>query len=357
MPAIRPEVSRLSPYEAGRPIDEVAREYGFSPDAVIKLASNESPEPPFPEALAAIAEAAVSVNRYPDNGWGDLADAVGSWLSVDADHLMFAGGSSELLRVFSLAVAGSGTSTVYPWPSFVIYRLAPTLAGSALIEVPLTGEMGLDPEALVAAVRPDSTLLFLCNPNNPTGTYLSGDAVDYVINGVPERVLVVVDEAYFEYVTAPDYRSAIPAALARPNVVVTRTFSKIFGLAGLRVGFAVGQPDTLLDLRRAQAPFTVGSLGQAAAIASLQHPERIWARQRTNEVERLRMGKELLAREIKFVPSQTNFLFMLGPRGGETAEELLHHGVIVRGFKDWIRVTIGTAEENDRFLSVLDGLG
>jgi histidinol-phosphate aminotransferase len=356
MPSIRPEVSRLAPYEAGRPIEEVAREYGFSPDDVVKLASNESPDPPFPEALAAIASAASSVNRYPDNGWEELAASVGDWLSVDPANLMFAGGSSELLRVFSLAVTGAGTSTVYPWPSFIIYRLAPTLAGSTLVEVPLTKEMGLDADALVGAVRSDTTLLFVCNPNNPTGTYLSGESVDYVIANVPERVLVVVDEAYHEYVTAPDYRSAIPASLARPNVVVTRTFSKIFGLAALRVGYAVGQSETLRDLRRAQAPFTVGSLGQAAAIASLRHPERIWARQRTNEAERTRLGKELLAREVDFIASQTNFLYMRGPGGPATAELMLNEGVIVRGFGEWIRVTIGNAEENERFLQVLDTL-
>jgi histidinol-phosphate aminotransferase len=357
MPSIRPEVSRLAPYEAGRPIEEVARQYGFSPDDVVKLASNESPEPPFPEALEAIAAAALSINRYPDNGWEELAEAVGGWLSVRGENLMFAGGSSELLRVFSLAVAGASTSTVYPWPSFIIYRLAPTLAGSTLIEVPLTSRMGLDAEALVEAVRPDTTLLFVCNPNNPTGGYVSGDAVEYVIDNVPERVLVVVDEAYFEYVTAPDYRSALPAALERSNVVVTRTFSKIFGLAALRVGYAIGRPETLRELRRAQAPFTVGSLGQAAAIASLRHPERIWARQRSNDAERSRLSKELLAREIEFVPSQTNFIFMKAPAGADTPELLLRRGVIVRGFKDWMRVTIGTAEENDRFLQVLDALG
>jgi histidinol-phosphate aminotransferase len=262
-----------------------------------------------------------------------------------------------LLRVFSLAVTGAGTSTVYPWPSFIIYRLAPTLAGSTLLEVPLTEHMGLDVEALVNAVRPDTTLLFVCNPNNPTGSYLNGSAVDFVIENVPERVLIVVDEAYFEYVTASDYRTAIPHALSRPNVVITRTFSKIFGLAALRVGYAIGQVETLRELRRAQAPFTVGSLGQAAAIASLRHPERIWARQRSNEAERNRLTKELLARDIDFVPSQANFIFMRAPLGGETTEKMLRRGVIVRGFGEWIRVTIGTPEENDRFLGVLDGLG
>jgi histidinol-phosphate aminotransferase len=216
--------------------------------------------------------------------------------------------------------------------------------------------MRLDPEALVEAVRPDTTLLFICNPNNPTGSYVGGDAVDFVIENVPEKVLVVVDEAYFEFVTAPDYRTAIPHALARPNVVVTRTFSKIFGLAALRVGYAIGLRETLRELRRAQAPFTVGSLAQVAAIASLRYPERIWERQRSNQNERERLGKELLARDISFVPSQTNFIYMRGPRGAETAELLLRQGVIVRPFKDWIRVTVGSPDENDRFLRTLDSL-
>lgn len=346
----------MQPYEAGRPIAEVARAYGFSATEVVKLASNESPEPPFPEAIAAIAAAASQVNRYPDNGWSELAAALSPWLGVGPDNLMFGGGSSELLRVFSLAVAGAGTTTVYGWPSFVIYRLAPTLAGGTVVEVPLNEQMAYDPEALVAAVRPDTTLMFICNPNNPTGTYLSGEAVDELIARVPERVLVVVDEAYHEYVTAPDYRSVIDRALTHPNVIVTRTFSKIFGLAALRVGYAVGQPETLRELRRAQAPFTVGSLGQVAAIASLGHLERITTRQRDNETKRNRLAKELGARDIEFVPSQTNFIYMRGPLGDRTCEAMLRRGVIVRDFGEWIRVTIGAPEENDRFLRTLDNL-
>lgn len=327
---------------------------GIDPESVVKLASNESPLPPFPEVIGAIAAQAGSVNRYPDNGWLGVAAAVGQWLGVDEKNLMFAGGSSELLRVFALAVGGVGTSTVYPWPSFVIYRLASVLAASEPIEVRLTNDQRLDPDGLVDAVRATTTLLYLCNPNNPTGTYLNANEVKAVIDAVPESVLVVVDEAYFEYATAPDYATAAHEALARPNVVVTRTFSKIFGLAALRVGYAIGQTETLQDLRRAQAPFTVSTLGMVAATEAVRHPERIAERVATNASERDRLGKELDARGIEYVPSQANFVYMRPARGRSLEHELLVRGVIVRSFgDDWLRVTIGTPAENDRFLSDL----
>ncbi|MGH8924141.1 MAG: histidinol-phosphate transaminase [Acidimicrobiia bacterium] len=357
MPSIRAGVDRLSPYVAGRPIEEVAREVGIDPSSIIKLASNESPLPPFPEVIEVIARNAGSLNRYPDNGWNEVARAVGDWLDVDEKNLMFAGGSSELLRVFALAVGGVGTSAVYPWPSFIIYRLASVLAASEAIEVPLTADHKLDPEGLVKAIRGDTTILYLCNPNNPTGSYLGFDHVKKVIDGVPDSVLVVVDEAYFEYGTAPDYQSAISEALARPNVVVTRTFSKVFGLAGLRVGYAVGQAGTLLELRRAQAPFAVGTLGMVAATEAVRHPSRIRERVLANESERERLSDQLGARQIEYVPSQANFVYLRPSPGRSLEGELLQAGVIVREFADdWLRVTVGTVDENDRFLLELDRL-
>lgn len=346
---------------AGRPIEEVAREIGFDPELVIKLASNESPLPPFPEVVAAIAAHAGSLNRYPDNGWHEVARAVGSWQGVGEENLMFAGGSSELLRVFALACGGPGTQAVYPWPSFIIYRLASILVGSEPIEVPLTADRYLDPDGLLNALTPKTTLLYLCNPNNPTGSYLPAHEMKRVIDGAPESVLVVVDEAYFEFATASDYASAIPEALARPNVVVTRTFSKVFGLAALRVGYAIGQPDTLLELRRAQAPFTVSTLGMVAAAEAVQHPNRIAERVEANRSERERLEAELSARRIEFVPSQTNFVYLRPAPGRNLEPDFLRRGVIVRPFgEDWLRVTVGTPDENGRFLSELDlvrGLG
>ena len=352
MPAFRTGASALSAYQAGRPIEEVARELGIDPDQLIKLASNESPVGPFPEVIEAVVAAASGVNRYPDNDWHDLAKAMSASLGVAPDQLMFGGGSSELLRVIALSLGGAGTSAVYAWPSFIIYRMATALAGAEGIEVPLTQHTH-DLKAMLAAIRPETTVAYVCNPNNPTGTHAAADAVLRFIEQVPDRVLLVIDEAYHEYVTAADYRTAIPDALLRPNVVVTRTFSKVYGLAGLRVGYAVGQSQTLLDLRRAQAPFTVNALAQVAAITALKFPEQVQQRARLNAEERTRLEKELAARAIDHVGSQANFIYIRS----NAYEALLARGVIVRPMgEEWIRVTIGTPEENDRFLAVLDGL-
>ena len=351
-------MAKIPPYEAGRPIEEVARSLGLDPATVIKLASNESPAPPFPEVIEAITAAAAGINRYPDNDWFELAEAVAHRLQIDPDHLMFGGGTSELLRVISLAVGGEGTSAVYPWPSFIIYRMGTVLAGSTPIEVPLTADYHLDLDAMSNAVRSDTTVVFLCNPNNPTGTHRSSADVTAFIDSIPPRALVVVDEAYFEYVTAADYRSASDMALDRPNVVVLRTFSKIYSLASLRVGYAIGQPSTLADLRRAQAPFTVSGLAQVAALTAVQYPNRVAERAEFNHGERSRIETALQTRRVKYVPSQANFIY-LHPEGidDEAFQAFLQLGVIVRQLGGgWIRVTIGSLEENDRFLAALDSL-
>ena len=351
-------MATIPPYEAGRPIDEVARSVGLDPATVIKLASNESPIPPFPEVVEAIAAAAAGINRYPDNDCYLLAEAVAERLHIEPRNLWFGGGTSELLRVVSLAIGGKATSAVYPWPSFVIYRLGSVLAGSTTIEVPLTADHHLDLDAMLGSVQGDTTVVFLCNPNNPTGTHRSASDVTAFIDALPEKVLVVVDEAYSEYATAADYRSAMDLALDRPNVVVLRTFSKIYSLASLRVGYAIGQPSTLGDLRRAQAPFTVSGLAQIAALTAIRYPLRVDQRARFNAEERTRLEKELARRQVEFVPSQANFVY-LRPRdvGGGAFDAFLHNGVIVRQFGGWIRVTIGTMDENDRFLHALDALG
>ncbi|MGH8927083.1 MAG: histidinol-phosphate transaminase, partial [Acidimicrobiia bacterium] len=348
----------IPPYAAGRPIEEVARNVGLDPATVVKLASNESPQPPFPEVVEAIAAAAVGVNRYPDNDWFDLGLAVASHLGIEPNQVMFGGGSSELLRVAALAVGGEHTSAVYPWPSFIIYRMAASIAGSRAIEVPLTIDHRLDLDKMAAAIGADTTIVFVCNPNNPTGTYRAQHHVADFIESVPERVLVVVDEAYAEYATAADYGSALGLALEHPNVVVLRTFSKIYGLAALRIGYAVGQKATLADLRRAQAPFTVSSLAQIAAITALGYQDRVAERARLNAEERSRLEKELEARGVEWVPSQANFVYMRTPPpidGGY--EAFLLEGVIVREMSNgWIRVTVGSVEENDRFLAALDAI-
>jgi histidinol-phosphate aminotransferase len=353
---VRPDVQSIAPYRPGRPIADVAREYGFDPAEIVKLASNESPLPPVRQAMAAMVEAVGGINRYPDNDCHDLRIGLASHLGVEPDHTWVGGGSSELLRVIATALGGVGTTAVYAWPSFVIYRLATVLSGATPREVPLTDGHSHDLDAMRAAIDDTTTVVYLCNPNNPTGTYVSGDAIGGFIESVPDDVLVVVDEAYQEYVTADDFATAVPHALRRPNVIVTRTFSKVYGLAALRVGYGIARPETITELRKAQAPFSVTSIGQVGALASMAAGEEIARRVQANASERSRLEGELTDLGIEYVPSQANFVYLrLGASTEATAAAFIRHGVIVRPFGDgWIRVSVGTADENDRFLAALD---
>ncbi len=350
MPRFRPDLDSIVPYTPGRSIEEVAAELGLVD--VAKLASNECPFPPWPEVVEAITEAGVGVHRYPDNDHRLPAAATSAHLGVPVDHLWFGSGSSDILRSTALAMGGPGTSAVYATPSFVLYRIITHIAGAEPIEVALATGWVHDPEALVGAVRPDTTVLYVCNPNNPTGTHISGEAVRWIIDQVPDRVLVVVDEAYVDYVGAADYGTMLPVALERDNVVVTRTFSKAYGLAGLRVGYAIGVPATLRLLRRPQAPFPVTTVGQAAATAALGLPDRLAERVAYNTRERARVLAALEGLGVEHAASETNFVFHRSP---VPAEAFSHRGVIVRAAGEgWARTTIGRAQENDRFLGALE---
>jgi histidinol-phosphate aminotransferase len=353
MPRFRSDLDQIVPYAPGRSIDEVAAELGVF--NVAKLASNECPFPSWPEVVEAITIAGAGVNRYPDNDHRALRTATAMHLGVPEDHLWFGGGSSDLLRGIGLAMGGPGTSTVYAAPSFILYRIITRLAGSEPIEVPLTSAWVHDPEQLVEAVRDDTTLLYLCNPNNPTGTHLSSEIVSWIIDEVPDRVLIVVDEAYLHYAAAADFATAIPSALERDNVVVAHTFSKVYGLAGLRVGYAVGQPATLRTLRKTQTPFPVTAVGQAAAAEALRHQDRVAERVTHNARERSRLLAALDSLGIEHADSHTNFVFH---RSSGTFADFIPQGVIVRpGIDGWVRTTIGLESENDRFLEAIQVVG
>lgn len=354
MPLYRSDLAEIAPYEPGLPVDEVARRHGLDPASMLKLASNESPYGPFPDAVEAMAAAAAESNRYPDNEAYELRAELAKHLGVDADYLWVGGGSSELLRTIALAVGGPGTNAVYAWPSFVIYRLASMWAMSERREIPLDREHRHDLAAMAAAVDGDTTTVYLCNPNNPTGTHVPAAAVADLIESLPERVTVVVDEAYFEFVTAADYRTLVPVAAERPNVIVTRTFSKIYSLASLRVGYAVAHPSTIAEMRRAQAPFTVTQAGQAGARASLGDPGRMAARVEDNARGRRLLLDALADRDIPHADSQANFVWFRST-ADDPSVAYIRQGIIVRTFGDeWVRVTVGTADENRRFLTALD---
>lgn len=349
-----PALDGIEPYVGGKPIEEVAREYGVRD--VVKLASNESPTEPFPEVLEVIREMAATVHRYPDDRCHALGIDASERLGIPVESLWFGGGSGDLLRTLSTALGGVGSEAVFGVPSFGLYPVFTTLAGATGIGIPVDAERRLDLGAMHDAIGDATSVVYVCNPNNPTGTYRSAVDVESFIESVPSEVLVVVDEAYAEYVTAHDWGTMIPIALRQPNVIVLRTFSKIYGLAGLRIGYAVGMPGTLAGLRRAQRPFTVSQLAQAAAREALRYPGRVERRRLENERGRRLLTDGLLDRGIEAIPSQANFVYCdLGPDTGRLVEDLLHKGVIIRTYGDgWSRVSVGTEMENRRFLMALD---
>ena len=353
MEFLRSDLAEIAVYKPGRPIEEVARELGFDPDSLVKVASNENPYQPLDEVVEVMARAVSGVNRYPDNEAYDLRTALSAYLGVGFENLWCGAGSSELIRLTALAVGGPGREAVFGWPSFAMYPLCVRYAMMTPVTVPLTADHRLDPAGILSAIGPDTVLVYICNPNNPSGSHLAGDEISRLIDGIPERVLVVLDEAYHEYATASDYRGTVRQATERPNLVTLRTFSKIYGMAALRVGYAVGQPETLQQLRRVQSPFTVTSLGQIGAVEALRHQDQIGARVAENARERERIQQGLGTLGISHVPSQTNFIyFTVGLDPQQNEDRFLSHGVIIRAYPgEWARVSVGTPEENDRFLA------
>ena len=245
MPRFRSEIAAMSPYKVGRQMADVAREHGLDPSEIVKLTANEGPDGPFPGVVDAVTAVLDASNRYPDNDCWDLGHRLAEELGVEFSNLLFGAGSVALLVEIGLAMGGPGTNIVYGWPSFIMYRFTALWAGSESREVRLGGDHSLDLDAMRMAIDDGTRVVIVCNPNNPTGTIKSAEEIEAFIDDVPEDVLVVMDEAYHEFVTDSRYRTEIPLAIERPNVVVLRTFSKIYALAAHRVGYAVarGGPD------------------------------------------------------------------------------------------------------------------
>lgn len=356
-PRFRNDLAGVQPYIPGRSIAEVAAAHGL--DDVVKLASNESPYPPFDEAQQAIAAGIEGLNRYPDNRRQRLAAALARHHGVGADQIWTGGASNELTLLVGLTLGGPGTSAVYAWPSFGLYRIGTVAAFSTPIEVPLDERRRHDLDALEAAVRGDTTVVFICNPNNPTSTHVTSDDLVRFVDRLPNTVMVVVDEAYGEYATAADYGTMIPLAAERPNVVVTRTFSKVYGLAGLRVGYAITAERNIAELRRLQLPFSVTSLAESAAIVALGQQHRIGVRVERNEAGRKLLVDALRSRGFEVAESQANFAYTdFGERSEAIADALSHRGVIVRPSVEpgWLRISVGTDAEIGRLLSALDDI-
>ncbi len=354
---IRPEIAGIEPYVAGRPIEEIARAFGFEPDRIAKLASNESPDGPFPGVAEAVHSAIATAHRYPEDEAWDLTTALAAHLNVSTGNIVLGNGSVALINDATIAVGGAGTRVVFPWPSFVMYPLAATYAGSTPVRVPLAADMALDLAAMREAIDDATSLVFLCNPNNPTGTVLGGSEVEEFIRSVPESVLVVVDEAYHEYVDEPSYHSAISLALELPNVMVLRTFSKIYALAGFRIGYGVAGEGVVSLLKKVRPPFSVSRLAQAAALTSLGQQDEVARRASINAAGRHYLKGALDERGYRAIGSQANFIFFHTglEDSGALADALVQKGIIIRPMPGgWVRVSIGSESENRRFVAALD---
>jgi histidinol-phosphate aminotransferase len=353
-PLVSPTIESLLPYEGGKPVDELARELGIT-DAV-KLASNENPLGPSPKALAAARAVIGEVHRYPDAAAFKLRERIAAEHRVSMEEVIQGNGSNELLDLAVHTFCGAGQHMVFAEPAFVVYKIAALSYGVPFTAVP-TRDLTHDLEAMAAAVSERTRLMIVANPNNPTGTYVGVDALRRFLRTVPPEVIVVMDEAYIEYATAGDFPDSMALRGERERLIVCRTFSKIYGLAGLRVGYGVSTPQLISYMNRVRAPFNVGVLGQAAAIAALDDVEHVQRSRDLNTSERERVTAHLTSMGFSVAPSQANFVLADMKRNGRaTYDALLQKGVIVRPFGNLpnsIRITLGKPAENDRFLQAL----
>lgn len=320
-----------------------------------KLSSNESPEGPPPSVREAIARAAVEINRYPDNGAVELIGAIARRFAVPEEHIAVGAGSVGVTQQLLEAVAEPGAEVVYAWRSFEAYPLLADFSGATSVRVPLSDETH-DLEALLAAVTERTRMLFVCNPNNPTGTAVGERELRSFLDRVPDHVLVVLDEAYREYVRGPEVPDGRTLYPEHPNVAVLRTFSKAYGLAGLRTGFLIAHPHVAEAARKTMVPFAVNHVAQAAAIASLAAEEELMERVERTVAERERVAERLAADGWTVPPSEANFVWLrLGPHTSEFAVACAEAGVAVRPFAgEGVRVTIGEPEANDAFLEAAE---
>jgi histidinol-phosphate aminotransferase len=346
---VRSAVAELKPYEPGKPVEEVQRELGL--ERVVKLASNEGPYGPFPAALEAIERAAVELNRYPDGGAYRLCQALAERHGVRFEEVTVCAGADAVIGYLCLATLDPGDEIVTGWPSFPSYVLDALKVGATPVQVPLRRHR-FDLEGLLAAITPRTKLVFIAAPNNPTGTTSTRAELDDYFAAVPAHVLTVLDQAYFEYVVEADYPDGIEEYAKRGHrVLVLRTFSKIYGLAGLRVGYGIGPAEVVTAIGKVRRAFDVAAAGQEAALASIDDVEEIARRRRVNRESMALLVETLRAAGIEPVePAVGNFVFVEVADALALNDDLLHRGVVVRpmgsfGAPNALRITVGTPDE------------
>ncbi|MBL8447386.1 MAG: histidinol-phosphate transaminase [Zoogloeaceae bacterium] len=350
-------VRAIAPYQPGKPISELVRELGIPAGNIVKLASNENPLGMSIAARDAVRRCLGDVPRYPDGNGFALKQALSRRFGVDASQIVLGNGSNDVLDMAARAFLNGETSAVFSRYAFAVYPLATQTVGARGIEVPAR-DFGHDLKAMARAIQPDTRVIFIANPNNPTGTFLPGAAVREFLMEVPGDVLVVLDEAYTEYLGPADAYDAISWLDEFPNLLISRTFSKAYGLAGLRVGYGLGHPEVIDLLNRVRQPFNVSVLGLVAAEASLDDLEFIAKSAELNRRGMAQILAGLAELGLESIPSAGNFVTLRVGNAAAVNSRLLRQGVIVRpiagyGLPDWLRVSIGLPEENTRFLAAL----
>ena len=350
-------VRHLGRYVPGKPIGELAREFGIDERDIVKLASNENPRGPSPAVRAAIAAATEDLSRYPDGNGFDLKAALAARYKVSPEQIVLGNGSNDILELVSQTFLRPGDSAVYSRHAFVVYPLATQARGATGIEV-AAREFGHDLDAMRAAIVPSTRIVFVANPNNPTGTWIPPDALRAFIASVPDDVLVVLDEAYNEYLEPAQIAPSATWIAAHPNLVVSRTFSKAYGLAALRVGYGIMEARVADIVNRVRQPFNVNALAQAAALAALADTSYVDESRALNRAGMKQLEEGVRALGLRFVPSHANFLLVHVGDAAKVNQRLLAQGVIVRpvanyGLPAYLRVTVGLPAENRRFLDAL----
>jgi histidinol-phosphate aminotransferase len=350
-----PQLRDLAVYEPGKPIEETARELGTDASTIIKLASNENPLGPSPRAIAAMRDALDSTHLYPDGGGYYVRDALSKRLGVPADHIILGNGSNEIIEFIGHAVLRPGAEIITPEHAFVAYKIIAKVFGAKTTEI-AAPDFQQDLAAVADAITPDTRAIFVANPNNPTGTLIPQEAIDAFMQRVPEHVLVAFDEAYFEYVDNPP--DTLKFVREGRNVIVLRTFSKIHGLASLRLGYGIARPEIIALLQKTREPFNVNGLAQAAAVAALADEEHQRRTKQMTDEGRTYLQEEFAEMDLPFVPSAGNFVLVKVGDGAAAFREMLQRRVIVRALKgynlpEWVRISVGTMEQNRRCIAVL----
>lgn len=350
---VKPQIERLVPYSPGKPIHEVTAELGLTD--VIKLASNENPFGPAPAVMQAIRDAVPEIGFYPDAGGVALRQKLAARHGVTLDQVVLGNGSDDLLQLAGLAVLDEGDELIIADPTFARYEPQAILNRAVAVKVPLRDHTH-DLEAMADAVSPRTKAVFIANPANPASTYVPDAEVEAFCDAVPENVLIVLDEAYFEFVDHPDHGRSLEFAARHPNVLILRTFSKIHALAALRIGYGLGSPEVIDWIQKVREPFNTSSLAQIAALTALDDTEHVARTLECNAAGRARMTAACRELGLPIAESQANFVLLdAGAREIEVYERLLRRGIIVRacsklGFPGHLRVTVGTPEQVDRFL-------